>query len=285
MAVLPDLPRADDDGVLAIHDEPYAPLGSCYQDQDTGYMYQYLKAAEALLYGDALQSYYALHTITNLDLSYLPTGVTTIPAGAHDIEDRTENFLTSLARVVPNSKQMEMAMLSVISGAGVGQRGIITEFQNNRLVVEWDTQDGALEVALDATTDIEIYADWLARKVRNPAAQTIGFVQNRNGVPQDKYFWALYEGKGVYIAGAVIAAAGTVLTPHATDGRLGPRGASDNNTAGYALTGIADPGAAGRLGRASLKANILVGEVGVRQDIGYTSSTNRPPAGGIPPRP
>ena len=273
MAVLPDLPRADDDGVLAIHDEPYAPLGSCYQDQDTGYTWQYLKASEALAYGDALQAYYALHTMPDLAAA--------VPAGTHDIVDTSENFLTSLARVKPTSRQMEMAMIYVDGGTGVGQRGIITEFQNNRLIVEWDSADGTLETALATDSTFEIYADWLARKVRNPAAQTIGFVQNRNGVAQDKYFWALHEGKGVYIAGAAITASGTVLTPHATDGRLGPRGASDNNTAGYALTSVA---AAGQLGRANLKANILIGEVGVRQDIGYTSSTVRPPAGGIPPR-
>lgn len=267
MAYLPDLPRADDDGVLAVHDEPYAPLGSCYRDQQTGYVYQYLKAAEALQYGDALEAT-ALHTITDL--------ATAAAVGSTELNDSGETFLTSLARVKKTSRQKEMAMLSVIGGTGAGQTGIITEIQNTRLIVEWNTEDGTLGTALDNTSDIRIFATWLASRTDAAGAPTVGFAQQRDGVAQDKYFWALYEGKGIYRAGAAVAE-GNALTPDATAGRLAPIAATNLNPAcGWADHVAAD----GARGWASLKANILVGEVPVVTDIGYQASTTAPPATG-----
>ena len=264
MAIIPNLPRADDDGVLAVHDEPYTPLGSCYMDAETGFFWQYVKAAAALVYGDAVQPYWTLHTITNL--------ATAAAAGSKELNDTGETFLTSLVRVAKQSRQKEMAQLQVTTGTGNGQSGIITEIQQTRLIVEWDTADGGLDTALDTTSDIVIYAKWLARKAQGADAATIGFVQQRNGVAQDKYFWAMFEGDGVFHAGAAITA-GATLSSDATNGRLGPKGDAHDNSAGVSHSVVAD----GERGHASLKAQIMLGEVPIRTDIGYTPSTIAPP--------
>lgn len=267
MAYLPDLPRADDDGVLAVHDEPYAPLGSCYMDQKTGYTWQYLKAYEALQYGDAVVPVLNLHTVSNL--------ATAAPAGSTELNDSGENFLTSLVRVKKTSRQKEMAMLEVVGGTGIGQRGIITEIQQTRLIVEWDTADGTLTTALDTTSDIEIFADWLARRSNGADLGTLGFVQQRDGVAQDKYFWALFEGKGVFRAGAAITR-GAALTTDATTGRLAVKGDTDDYFAGTSMVAVAD----GNRARGNLKASLKIGEVPVVTDIGYQASTTAPPATG-----
>lgn len=266
MAHMWSLPRADDDGVLGVHDEPYVPLGSIYHDSETGYVWQYLKAAEALTEGEAVVQSLGLHTITDL--------ATAAAAGTRELNDTGENFLSSLPRVTPkNSRQKEFAMLQVTGGTGVGQRGIIHEIQQTRLIVEWDSDDGDLETALDTTTDIEIFAPWLAKKSTGADQATIGFVQQDDGVAQDKYFWALFCGQGKFRAGAALTA-GVALTTDATAGRLAAKGDTADFFAGTSQATLAD----GNIGWGQLQAALLIGEVPTVTDIGYQPSTKPPPA-------
>ncbi|MEG9862133.1 MAG: hypothetical protein V6Z81_06480 [Parvularculales bacterium] len=272
MAHMWSLPRADDDGVLGVHDEPYVPLGSIYHDSETGYVWQYFKAGEALSYGDAVVQSLSIHTITNL--------ATAAPAGTRELNDSGENFLTSLARIKPkNSRQKEFAMLQVISGTGAGQRGIIHEIQQNRLVVEWDSEttatqhQGDLATALATDSDIQIFAPWLAEQSDAADEPTIGFVQQRDGVAQDKYFWALYCGIGKFRAGAAVTA-GLALTTDATAGRMGPKGDTADFFSGIALAAGAD----GDRVWGQLQAALMIGEVPTVTDIGYQPSTRPPPA-------
>lgn len=266
MAHMWSLPRADDDGVLGVHKEPIVPLGSIYHDSETGYVWQYLKAAEDLVLGNSLIQSLNLRTITDL--------ATAAAAGTRELNDSGETFLTSLARVTPkNSRQKEYAMLQVVSGTGDGQRGIIHEIQNTRLVVEWDSDDGGLETALDTTSDIEIYAPWLAKKSTAADQATIGFVQQKNGVKQDEYFWALFCGNGKFLAGAALTR-GTALTTDATAGALGAKGDAHDFFAGVASANIADT----KVGAGQLKAELLIGEVPTVIDIGYQPSSQPPPA-------
>ena len=262
MARMWSLPRADDEGVVAQHDEPYAPLGSIYQDAETGYFWQYLKAAEALAFGQAVRPYYNIHTVTGLS--------TAAPAGSRELIDANENFLTSLARVKTQSRWKEMAMLTVVGGTGIGQRGTIIEIQQERLVVEWDSTDGGLATALDTTSNLEIFAPWLARTTVADTA-TIGFVQRPDGYEQDKYFWALYCGTGTYHTGGAVAR-GNALTTDASAGYLKPKGDSDDYFAGTAGASIADD----NLTWGTLQASLLIGEVPVKTDVGYTPSTLTP---------
>lgn len=298
MAIFWSLPRADDDGVLGVHDEPYAPLGSQYHDTETGFTWQYLKAFHDLNFGDAVMPAYNLFTITDLD--------TAAAAGSTELNHATFNsgsFLTNLARVKSRSKQKELAMLQV-TGSGtagaIGQRGIITEIQAQRLVVEWLTDDGSLGTALPDTSDIEIFADWLARKsgytindatnnagggTTNAAdVPTIGFVQQPDGVKQDEYFWALYCGKGTFVAGSAVSR-GNALVPQSGAssgaGRLkaaakADGAANDINRCGTSLVDAAS----GNTAWGNLKATMLIGEVPVKTDIGYQASTVAPPATG-----
>ena len=190
-----DLPRVDDAGILAINDEPYVPLGSQYHDKDTGEIWQYVKAFEALNYADALTMTMNVHTVSTLG--------TAAPAGSIELNDSGENFFTAgnMERLVRTTRQREHAMLEVVDGTGAGQRATIIEIQQNRLIVEWDTPDGTLQTALDTTSDLEIYAPWMARRSSAEDQPTIGWCQNRNGVEQDKYFWALACGIGTFRLG------------------------------------------------------------------------------------
>ena len=262
MARLWSLPRADDEGVVAQHDEPYVPLGSCYWDAETGFTWQYLKAGEALAFGEAVRPSYNLHTITGLS--------TAAPAGSRELIDANENFLTSLVRVNTQSRWKEMAMLTVSGGTGIGQRGIIIEIQQERLVVEWDSPDGSLTTALDTTSNLEIFADWLAVKSAEDTAVT-GFVQRKDGYLQDKYFWALHTGKGTYHTGANVVR-GNPLTTDASVGYLRPKVAADDYFAGTAGVSIVND----HLSWGNLQASLMIGEVPVRTDVGYTPSTVAP---------
>ena len=262
MALLWSLPRADSEGVLAQHDEPYAPLGSIYQDAKTGYIWQYLKSGVALTFGLAVGPSYNVHTITGL--------TTPAPAGSRELIDANENFLTSLVRIKTQSRWKEMAMLTVVGGTGIGQRGTIIEIQQERLVVEWDSSDGSLTVALDTTSNIEIFADWLATLAPEDTATT-GFVQRPDGYLQDKYFWALCKGKGTYHAGSTIVR-GNALTTDNNAGLLKVKAAGDIYFAGTAGTSQVN----NSLTWGILQASLMIGEVPVRTDIGYTSSTVAP---------
>ena len=102
-----DLPRVDDAGILAINDEPYVPLGSQYHDKDTGRIWQYVKAFEALNYADALIQTVAIHATTTL--------TTAAPAGSIEINDSAVNFFTAgnMERLVRTTRQREHAMLEL----------------------------------------------------------------------------------------------------------------------------------------------------------------------------
>lgn len=273
MAIFWSLPRADDTGVLGVHDEPICPLGSQYHDAETGYIWQYLKAGENLVFGDALVPNRNMHTVTDL--------ATAAEAGSMEINDTTENFLTSLPRVKPKSKQKEMAMLQIVGGTGVGQRAVITEIYQTRLVVEWLTSNGALETALGTDTDIEIFADWLATKSGTKDVSTIGFVQQLDGVQQDEYFWALWCGKGTVRKAAGSITRGAALTADAGGRVTTLMRATDGSTNSIRTCGSAlvETAAVGNL-FANLKAEHLIGEVPVRTDVGYQASSIAPPATG-----
>lgn len=274
MAVTWDIARGDDSGVLGVHDEPFHPLGTIYQDMETGFVWQYVKAEEELTFGQAVKpSYNLLRTTAGQ--------VAAAAAGTREINVvQGLNLLTSLARVNPrNSRQKEYAMLDVVGGTGAGQQGIIHEIQRNRLIVEWDgfvnnKPNGNLLTALDNTSLIEIYALWLGQKTTDADDPTIGFVQQRDGVPLGKYFWILYCGTGKFLSGAAIARGGALMAG-ATDGTLIPATAAALNRVGISNVTVA--GSAGQFS-GTLKANILIGEVPTRIDIGYNPSTQPPPA-------
>jgi len=262
MALLFSLPRADDDGVLGVHDEPYVPLGSCYMDAETGYTWQYLKAAVDLAQGEAVSPSTNLHTLDNVDVA--------TAAGSRELVDNGSNFLTSLVRVEKTSRQKEFALIQVVSGTGNGQSGIIHEIQKTKLLIEWISSDGSLKTALDTTSDVAISAPWLAKKAASDIA-VLGFVQQPNGVSQDEYFWALFCGQGLAKAGAAITA-GAALTAHSTAGTVDVKGDAADFNIGTALFAAA----ANDLFLVSIKATLLIGEVPIKTDIGYQASTVAP---------
>ena len=209
--MLNSFPQGDQ---TAIHDYPIVPLGTCVVDDQDDREWVYLKARAALTKGHALQA----------SLNILGTGLDnlhTVAAGTRQITFTTAEItaanLTLLNRVADNSQNGEYLELYVHGGAGVGQQAIVVAKDDRVFDLWWDSDDGGLETALDATSDLELFAMWWAHAANN-ADGTIALAQA--DIAQDKYFWGLRKGRGVGVAHNAITA-NTSLKPTDVAGEIG----------------------------------------------------------------
>lgn len=273
MALVPQVARAGDKGILDVHDDPVHPLGSIYRDQETGFTWQYLKAGEDLELGDCVKPWHNMFAITNL-ANAAAAGTKELNVGSSvELLGSTSN----LRHIKNRSKEKEFAMLEVVSGTGAGQIGIILDIEDHKMVVEWDSDAGTLTTALDTTSDIEIFANWFSRKTIVADEPTLAVIQQRDGVSQNKYFWGGYCVNGsIKIAEAVTR--GACLNTHATDGNAGLKGDTHDYSVAVANVSL-DPAASSRdIVSAMVKCALLIGEVPTRTDLGYIASTVAPAA-------
>ena len=188
-----------------------AVLGSKDLD-DNQREWAYMQAGVALEQGEALRSNMAVDTITNID--------TVSAAGSDLITDTGSDFIV-------NGVLTQM-MISINSGTGEGQRGIILEVQSPTVLrIQWlSSSDGFLDTALDTTSDAIIYARWLAILSAVDIA-VVGFAPV--DVALNEFFWALRKGEGDGRMGATAIAlsAGGSLTADATAGQLSPTATTD----------------------------------------------------------
>lgn len=284
MALVPQIARAGDLGILDVHDEPVHPLGSIFHDQQTGFMWQYLKAGNDFDYGDTAEPWYNMFTITNL--------ANAAGAGTKelDVGDSVELLGSSsnLRHIKNRSKEKEFAMLYVTGGTGAGQIGIIHNIEDHKLTVEWMTKDGTLTTALDTTSDIEIFAPWFSRKTTEADKPVSAVIQQWDGVDMNEYFWG-----GFCVTGGIKLGAGTTdvsvvrgddLTTVATinsaiSGAVAPAGDASEHKVATALSSVTLATDNSSLTiPALIKCELLVGEVPSRTDLGYTGSTVAPAA-------
>lgn len=284
MALLPQISRAGDQGILDVHDEPIHPLGSIFHDQETGYVWQYLKAGNDFDYGDTVEPWYEMFTITNL--------ANAAAAGTKELNvgDSVELLGSSsnLRHIKNLSKQKEYAMLHVVGGTGVGQIGIILDIEDHKLTVEWLTKAGTLTTALDTTSDIKIFAPWFARKTTQLDKPTLAVIQQWDGLKMNEYFWGGYCLTGAIKLGAgttdVAVTAGDDLTTVATinsaiSGAVAPGGDATEHKTATALSNVTlATDNASLIIPALIECELMPGEVPVRTDVGYTSSTVAPAA-------
>jgi len=284
MALIPQVARAGDQGLLDVHDEPVHPLGSIFRDQETGYVWQYLKAGNDLDYGDTVEPWYEMFTITNL--------ANAASAGTKEINvgDSVELLGSSsnLRHVKNRSRQKEFAMLHVTGGAGVGQIAVIIDIEDHKLVVEWLTKEGTLTTALGTDSDIKIFAPWFARKTTQLDKATSAVVQQWDGLKMNEYFWGGYCLTGAIKLGAattnVAVTAGDDLTTVATinsaiSGAVAPgTDTTEHKTATALDTVTLATDNASLIIPALIECELMPGEVPTRTDLGYTASTVAPAA-------
>lgn len=284
MALLPQISRAGDLGILDVHDEPVHPLGSVFHDQETGYIWQYLKAGNDFDYGDTAEPWYEMFSVTNL--------ANAAAAGTKEIDvgDSVELLGSSsnLRHIKNLSKQKEHAMLHVTGGAGVGQVGIIIDIEDHKLTVEWLTKDGTLTTALGTDSDFKIFAPWFARKTTQLDKPTLAVIQQWDGLKMNEYFWGGYCLTGVIKLGAgttnVAVTAGDDLTTVATinsaiNGAVAPgTDTTEHKTATALSTVTLATDNASLIIPALIECELMPGEVPVRTDTGYISSTVAPAA-------
>lgn len=283
MALVPQVARAGDKGLLDVHDEPVHPLGSIFKDQETGYVWQYLKAGDDLNYGDAVKPWYEmLPTVTNLANA----------AGAGTRELNVGNSVDLLAstgnlRHVKNrSRQKEYAMLHVNSDTGQGQIGVILDIEDHKLVVEWLTEDGSLETALDTTSDLKFFAPWFAKKTDGDDEATLAVIQQWDGVKTNEYFWGANCAIGAIrfytpATQAALTAGDRLTTTDGSDGAVVGNVADTEHTTAIALTTTEETeftASSSVIIPALIRCELMPGEVPVRHDVGYTASTTAPPA-------
>lgn len=284
MALVPQVARAGDQGLLDVHDEPVHPLGSIFRDQETGYVWQYLKAGNDFDYGDTVEPWYEMFTITNL-ANAAPAGTKELNVGSSvDLLASTSN----LRHIKNRSKQKEYAMLHVVGGTGAGQIGVILDIESNKLVVEWFTKDGTLETALDTTSDIKIFAPWFGRKTTQLDKPTLAVIQQWDGLKMNEYFWGAKCVQGAIKLGAgtadVAVTAGDDLTTVATinsaiSGAVAPGSDTTEHKTATALSTVTlATDNASLIIPALINCELEIGEVPVRTDLNYVSSTVAPAA-------
>lgn len=284
MALLPQISRAGDQGILDVHDEPVHPLGSIFRDQETGYIWQYLKAGNDLDYGDTVEPWYEMFTITDL-ANAAAAGTKVLDVGSSvDLLSSTSN----LRHIKNRSKEKEFAMLHVVGGTGAGQVAVIIDIASGKLTVEWLTKDGLLETALDTTSDIKIFAPWFARKTTQLDKPTLAVVQQWDGLKMNQYFWGGRCVQGAIKLGAgttdVAVTAGDDLTTVATinsaiSGAVAPgTDTTEHKTATALSTVTLATDNASLIIPALIHCELEIGEVPVRTDLNYISSTVAPAA-------
>lgn len=284
MALIPQIARAGDQGLLDVHDDPVHPLGSIFRDEETGYVWQYLKAGNDFDYGDTVEPWYEMFTITNL--------ANAAAAGTRELNvgDSVELLGSSsnLRHIKNRSKQKEFAMLHVVGGTGVGQIGVILDIEDHKLVVEWLNEEGTLTTALDTSSDIKIFAPWFGRKTTQLDKPTLAVVQQWDGLKMNQYFWGGSCLTGAIKLGAgstdVAVVAGDDLTTVATinsviNGAVAPGTATTSHRTATALDTVTlATDNASLIIPALIACELMPGEVPTRVDLGYISSTVAPAA-------
>lgn len=174
------LPSIFEDGYKTLHDAPQQALGSCYILNTDDIELSYVRFSEDVKEGDCVRTKFDHYT--NTDMSPETSGGTDFPvAGSQKISENDATYLTSLAGIPDEPTRRDYAKIAITGGTGDGQRGYITHYTNKVLNIRWyDTDDGTLETALDATSDYAIWAPWyMERAFADAASATKGVV---NGI-------------------------------------------------------------------------------------------------------
>lgn len=254
------LPRG---GLDNIHTSARIPAGECFFDNETNDLWVYGCADVDIVQGEAVRSKY---------LAERPNHITAgdAPANSHRLEDTGYFTEATFARVPRDGAPFRQnALISVYSGTGKGQRGVITEIVNNDSIeVYWYGQSqGLLGTALDATSDYQIIIPWLFVKATENDG-VAAFAQW--DIDQGEYGWFKVEGDGLSLAGGAIVA-NRELAIAATAGRVETVNvaAGDANTTLTAVGMAYGPAASGDTVFSNLNANMRVKKV---PDVGKLGS-------------
>lgn len=173
------LPSIFEEGYKTLHDAPQQALGSCYILNTDDVELSYVRFSEDVKEGDCVRTKF--NHYTNTDMSPETSGGSDFPAaGSQKITENDATYLTSLAGIPEEPTLRDHAKISIVGGTGAGQRGYITHYTNKVLNIRWyDTDDGTLKTALDATSDYAIWAPWyVERAFSNADPATEGAVVN-----------------------------------------------------------------------------------------------------------
>ena len=218
------LPAIFEEGYKTLHDDPKQALGSCYVSNSDDTALVYVRFAENATEGDSVQLKSTLYAKTNLSPQE-SGGSGYAPAGSQKITEHDAAYLTSLDGLPPEPTLRDYAYIHITSGTGVGQEGYITNYTDKVLNIRWyDTDDGTLKTALDATSDYIVWAPWFMAKANANDANALRAPVNGVVLTESakKHQYGLIGVTGdfrVKVNEAVLA--GDVLIPVVTPGNAG----------------------------------------------------------------
>ena len=210
------LPAIFEKGVGDVHDEPQMALGGCYISNTDDAIYTYVRFAEDVQQGAAMQTKYNHYSKQNLS-PQTNGGTVYAPAGSREITEYNATYLTSLAGFPTEPTHRDYARIRVQSGAGIGQEGYITNYTDTVLKIGWyDSDDGTLKTALDGTSDYLVWAPWYMQEARSDAAAAriaaVNGVVIAESAKKDQYGFVGVEGDFPVLVNAVLTA-GDPLIP------------------------------------------------------------------------
>lgn len=266
------LPAIFEDGYRDVNDKPIVALGSCFVSNVDDVLISYVRFSEDVEEGDAVRIKYDHYTKTNL--SPETSGGSDFPAaGSQKISEHDATYLTSLSGFPEEPTLRDYAMIRIIGGTGEGQEGYITHYTNKVLNIRWyDTDDGTLKTALDATSDYTIWAPWYVERAYSDAINategTVSGIVLARTAKKDQYGFVGVEGDfRVQVYTAVDA--GDILIPSPFHRGEGERPAAADVIPPYATVHTA--GAADSLVRATVYARkiSIVEEIAESQIRGF----------------
>lgn len=190
------LPNTFEKGIRSIHDEPKMDLGEIYHSARFNTFYTYVRFAENVEVGDAVRTKYNL-------LDRGPSTSRVAAKGSRQIIEADATFLTTLEDAgvprIPNWR--DMTEIYIDGNTGVGQHGVVQQFNNTTLNVLWYSNDpatrglytdGTLDTALANDSNYVITAPWLVEKTGNTTpADDLGDVNGIVIVPAKKHQYGL----------------------------------------------------------------------------------------------
>ena len=211
------LPAIFEKGFRDLHDEPQAVLGQCYMSNRDDLLLCYVRFAEDVDEGECLRSKLALYSKNNI--SPKTDGGTDFPAaGSTTIQEHDANYETALAGIPKDSPLRAFGKISIVGGAGAGQRGYITHYTNKVLNVRWysPSTDSALAVALASNSDYVIWAPWYMEKAATNALAATSGIANAVAVTdakKDKYGFVGVDGDLPVRIGSISVSPNSLLIP------------------------------------------------------------------------
>ena len=150
-------PEEKDGGFWGPHDEPQMSVGECYMGADTNCLCVYVRFSEDVSKGEAVATKFPSSTAEEFgnteNLQAAAAAGSTVlqvldPAGTTKLE-------TMILKGVPKQpKDRDNALVYVSGGTGAKQSGILVGYDDTKMYVNWDTNDGGLKTALATSSDL-----------------------------------------------------------------------------------------------------------------------------------